>query len=625
MSIPIGTIHTVFVAALIALLPLTTVDIASNRHSDAIVAGAVKGMSVQDFPKDELGIRTWRGEENGVVVSIAAVRPNPDPDEDVDVEGPLKKEIARDQKMVADGAGRSMTLDRNGIKVRLFLGYDIYGNLRATESCEKPVLYRRTITAKADSVDEAEAILTTLTIRNEAGERINIYPRGIPRGWTAGFGDKKVQVPRPQDLDKFESAVGTAYMQTWGDFSSKWYVFDFFRQFDGTPKDLVKAGIPHPDSVGPNPKVTESDAVTWDGLKLVRIKGTAGQGETAQDWIAWYTRTDSGKLGGVLAVRTTGKSWPADLPFDPAATGEPITDSTWPEVNAKVVRTVTADSGASISLLVYGRPTKSGQNVSFFASATEAYEVLVGPDAEKTWRECDPEKAWQPPRFGPAGLIDAAKLKIATGGWLLARQLIPSDDPRSPKVRRFEMLYTVQKGTPFLVWMVGWDNDSFRNAMRETIMSVKGSDGQQLLEKYPFTGVDLDYYAPFHEIKQGLNIKGPIATTVPSKYAFRFAGWTLSDDNTRLIFEFNHDKPELGSLQRKFGEEEGFKRYEKESFRFGTVKVRGSDMGYVESEWDKDHIRYTFTSVQIKPGAILHFLRVWKSSDKAWRDYVAKL
>lgn len=603
-------------------LDVSTVTLPSKSHTQGIQMGVASNTESENIPKDGTGLRKITSTKSSINVQILAQLPVEDEeDEDPEIAKTINSEINRLKKDFSRDYGRTMNIEKGGFTLSLTVGTDFAGNIRITESSKSPVLYIRSITAREADVAEAMQILATLKIRNSSGDWVDMYPSGFPRGWTAPFSDKRVKVPVPRDADKVDSSLGAAYTQSWDEADTHWGVVDYWKEFSAKPSELQKVIEVYEGKFYGKSTVDRSDVVEWEGQKLIRVFGTA---QDSKDWVVWYLRNASGKLGAVYAVRTKGKSWPKSLPLDPGATGTPLTDAVWPEADSTAVRTVT-HGNASISLRVYGHAQPDKDGTTFFSGPTESYQVMYGDVAAKLANDCDPEKNNLPPRFGAAGIVDAQKLKTPTGYWMVARQLVPSDDPKAPKFRRFEILHTVQDGTPFVIWLVGWDNASFRNAMRETMMSAKDKAGNPLIEKYPYDGtVASDYYGPFWGFKQSLLFKDlPMAST-SSREGFVLPGWTLSD-GTGVYFTYDWNKPDYIPYDIKFWPRTGLTRNEKFNRKeFKGMAASGEVLG-IEGEWDKDHIRYTTVTVQLRPGALVHFSRVWKSSDKAMRDFLRTL
>lgn len=603
-------------------LDVSTITLPTEVGSQGIQMGVAGQTETEDIPKDGTGLRKVTSTKRSITVKILAQLPLEDEEDyDPEIAKTINSEINRVKKDFSRDYGRTMSIEKGGLTVSLTVGTDFAGNVRITESCKAPALYVRSITARESDVAEALQILATLKIRNTSGEWVDMYPSGFPKGWTAPFSDKRVKVPVPRDADKVDSSLGAAYTQSWDEADSHWGVIDYWKEFSGKPTDLSKIGEFYEGKFYGKSTVEKSDVVEWESQKLVRVFGSS---QDSKDWVVWYLRNAAGKLGAVYAVRAKGKSWPTSLPLDPSTPGNPLTDSVWPEADSTAVRTVT-HSNSSISLRVYGHAQPDKDGTTFFSSPTESYQVMYGEVAAKLANDCDPEKNSQPPRFGAAGIVDAQRLKTPTGYWMVARQLVPSDDPKVPKFRRFEILYTVQDGTPFVIWLVGWDNESFRNAMRETMLSAKDKDGKPLLEKYPYDGaIATDYYGPFWGFKQSLLFKELPMASISSREGFVLPGWTLSG-GTVVYFTFDWNKPDYTTYDIKFWPRTGLTRNEKFNRKaFKGIAASGEVQG-IEGEWDKDHVRYTTVTVQLRPGALVHFSRVWKSSDKDMLDFLKTL
>lgn len=329
--------------------------------------------------------------------------------------------------------------------------------------------------------------------------------------------------------------------------------------------------------------------------------------------MAWYYRTASGKLAAVFAVRDKGAAWPKNLPFDAEAAGKPLTDSVWPETNSTRVRTITSGK-ESISLSIYGHTQPVNEGVNFYADDTSAYQVFYGATATKLAEECDPERNAQPPRFSKAGIIDAQKVTLPTGYWLAVRQLVPSSNPKDPKIRRFEILYTKQGDTPFTVWLVGWDSDSYRSEMRTSIMSAKGTNGAPLMEKYGYDGIPSTYFVPFCGVRANLKFTAPGNVIALGQRGFLLAGWSLEDDSV-LTFGHDWDRPGIVGYDENIWRLSGYEPYNKSNRRDVKFQTALGEATATEREWDKDHIRYTAGTIEIQPGSYILYRRVWKSSD----------
>lgn len=615
--------------ASLALLPSafaewTTVNIPSRSYDNAIEIGITKNPVKEDFPSKNPLARHWRSSDDGIEVDIeCALPPNQDENGDDihDGEDAVRKDIAKDLKVIKTGGARTMSLERAGIKIDLTVATDIYGNLRLIETCQKPIIFKRTILAKASRVNDALDILKYFSIRTDGGERVRVYANGFPQGWKADFGDGKVSIPMPQDSDKADTSLGQIDVRQWGDDKSYWYWTSFWTDYKGTAQELTKQAFPYEGGVV-NPKVTSFDVVTEDGQKMLRVRGTGGVSTLEKDWIAWYVRSKSGRLEAVYAVRRKGSKWPEDLPFSTSSTGSPFTEEVFKEIIGWATRTLSFE-GASITADIFGQSTpQNGEWIDYLRDGDDCIvQAYLGPTAEKKWADFTPEGHWIPAVFAKAkNIIDISAKRFGSTDWYVVRLIgVRADGKRA--VQRIELVRTKQKDKSFLVWLVGTDIKSNQEMSRRIMMSIKDSDGKPLLDNYPPDDKS-EYFLPYHQLRFNMNNLTTRPTAFSTEFVFRWKGWTLSDGETGVYF--SHDESSTKDpLNYKFAEAEGYKRVS--PGRRTDIKAFGQDAVVEEAEWEKDNQKVTITSVSHRAGATVHFMRKAGTPDKAWKEFVAKM
>jgi hypothetical protein len=615
--------------AAVALAPLRhvewdTVNLPSSRYSDAVEIGTAKNPKQEDYPSKDPLVRRWTSEDEGIVVDVECAMPAPLDDEgDTISEGIdlVTKHIAEDFKKIHVDGAQSMALDRGGISIRLCVGTDIYGNLRITESSKSPVLYRRTILAKAGRVDDALDILKTLSFRTESGT-IRVYEKGFPKGWSSSFGDKKILIPMPQDTDPADTSMGRADMKQWGGDDSYWYWVSFYANFKGSPEDLAKQPFPYAGGFEQNPTVTKADVVSIDGQNVLRVFGTSKSGQFVKDWIAWYARTAAGRLDAVLAVKKPGQSWPKDLPFSTSGEGKPVTADIFGEILEWANRSITFGA-STITAEIFGQTKKIDDEWTDYYrdGANLIIQVYKGATAERKWADFDPTGRWTPQVFAKAeNLIDISAKKFGNTDWYVLRAVAVLPDGRRG-IERFEMVHTKQDGQSFLIWLLGLDVEANRGISKRMMMSIKGVDGKPVLDNYP-PEAKSEYFLPYHQLRFSMTnlTSRPIAFN--SEFDFRWQGWPLSDGETKMYFSHDRDASEREPGNRQFAEAEGFKRVSPP--RHPELQAFGKDAVIEEAEWQKDGEKVTITSVSHRKGASVHFVRKVGTPDTAWKNFVAK-
>lgn len=602
-----------------------TVDLPSQRWSDAIELGIASRPTRKDYPQKDPLVRSWEAGDSGLTVRITCAMPPQYDDEGDEIttgKDQVTKTINNDFKSFNTGGAKTMTLDRSGIKIKLTVGTDIYGNLRLTESSQSPVLYVRSITARPDRIEDAMDILKGNSIRTE-GDPIRVYANGFPKGWTNEFGDGKIEIPIPQDHEAVDSKLGKVNVKQWGNDDSYWYWTDFFTQYQGSPEDLAKQPFPYEGALDNNTIVNRTDAVTEDGKELLRVFGTTGTGDYMKEWVAWYTRSGSGYLDAVLAVRKKGKPWPKDLPFSPTSAGHPVTSETFGEIVGWKTRTLKSGD-AFITADIYGQTKRIEDGwIDYLRDGDNCIiQAYTGSAAQKKWESFTPANGkWKPNAFEKAeNLIDISVKKFGDTDWYVVRLVGKLADGRKG-IQRIELVHTKVKGESFLVWLVGIDKDYNREMSKRMLMSMKDADGKALLENYP-PEAKSEYFLPNHQLRFNMTNLTPRATAVDDLFVFRHQGWTLSDGETTVYFSHDGNKKDRDPWHREFAEKENLAKSSK--FKQFNIEAFGQPALVHESDWEKEGVKYTLTSVSHMPGAAVHFLRKVGSSDKAWKEFVSK-
>lgn len=602
----------------------TTVQLPSSSRSDAIEIGIAKNPTVMDYPDKDPLVRKWTSSDNGIEVEIECALPaGQDENGDTISDGmdAVRKDIAASLKVIKTNGARTMVLERAGIKIDLTVATDIYGNLRLMESCQKPIVFKRTILAKADRVDDALDILKYFSIRTGSNDSVRVYANGFPKGWTCDFGDKKIPIPMPQDADKSDTSLGKIDVKEWGDDKSYWYWISFWNEFKGDAKDLANKPFPHEGGVV-NPQVTKSEVVTIDDQKVLRVRGTGGISSDPKEWIAWYIRSKNGILHAVYSVRKQGTSWPKDLPFSTTSEGGPVTDNIFSEILGWTSRTLSF-GGATITADIFGQTNvQNPEWIDYFRDGDDCIiQAYLGPTAEKKWEDFNPAGRWLPKVFENAkNIIDISAKKFGATDWYVIRLIgVRKDGARA--VQRIELVHTKQNGQSFLVWLIGTDVKVNQEMSKRIMMSIKDGEGNALLPNYP-PDEKCEYFLPYHQLWFPMTSLGTRPTAFQSEFNFRWQGWPLKDGETNVYF--SHDGNETGKEpgNYKFAEVEGYKRISPN--RHPELKAFGKEASIEESDWEKGGQKVTITSVSHRPGASVHFIRKIGVPDTAWKEFIAK-
>ena len=176
---------------------------------------------------------------------------------------------------------------------------------------------------------------------------------------------------------------------------------------------------------------------------------------------------------------------------------------------------------------------------------------------------------------------------------------------------------TEQGGKPFLLSVVGIDNESFGRGMREAVLSCKGADGAPLFKEHPGGKPGTEYVLPFHHQRFALEIASPLEAIALGDGHAILGGFFLKDE-ARVVLSVQtnrwggvpHDERVLGALFSG----QGLRKGKKVKLRQGGEAVEAWRREYKR----KDGTPVDVTTIDVGSDAHVHVLQS-KGRPESWR------
>ncbi|RYG24804.1 hypothetical protein EON82_09500 [bacterium] len=613
----------------LAILPLQTPfsSVTADGPFGSVTALTPGNTSVENMPATgTTQIKAWRGDDvlAGKKISFFMVAATSAANE-ANLKN-LRDDIKKREGALTRDGGRTMTIERSGHKLRLTVRRNFSGQMEIFETAITPVLYFRSLLADKDATDRAKAILTGLGFRNGNENAVPMYDRGFPAGWTKDFAGARVKVPYPAQEESLSTDPKEDGIQTTVRFSGyesdengSWAIVERLDQTKDSILEVAKRLLPRAADLFPKPRMSGADLVEWNGRMLLRQRGEYDVPGFEKEWVSLTARDEFWRLHTVILRKKKGTPWPK-TPFPVDAPGTPVVEGAWKKPSGVYERTVDLGGDAKFTYSAFGPGELVAQNETYTLtnSKYESATLRYGKAAETAFAELDLQSRFE------TGLDERLRVKPLDyqwhregKTWWLARRWLGKGEKGEDLVMRAEFVGTEQGGKPFVLSMVGIDNESFGRGMREAVVSCKGSDGALLFREHPWGKPGTEYILPFQRQRFVLEIASPLEAIALGDGHAILGGFFLKDEaRVVLSVQMNHwgGVPHDQRVLEALFPGDGLRKGKKVKLRRDRQDVEAWRREYKR----KDGTSIDVTTIDINSDARIHVLQS-RGKPESWR------